>query len=274
MHVLEVLTRFLGGSLYPAMPLRKGLEVANGWVSLFDSAGILGFDALWDSGRLNRFGEKPGRDISTMELGGKTLFVKRYYKKSLLSSILSRLEGSVVEWVGAHVLKDLGFKSFEPVAIGFDGSGRSILVIAKIEGERLEDFFKRDVPFEYKVNVTERLADFAARFHACGFTHQDFYLCHLFWNKETGEIGVIDLQRLRRTGHLILPWVIKDLAQIGYSSKNVLKIEEWAELSDIFWDTYTSVLPKFKDGRIVEKIQKKIARIERHDIKLKKGSAR
>jgi hypothetical protein len=111
----------------------------------------------------------------------------------------------------------------------------------------------------------EMLADFAARFHSAGFTHQDFYLCHLFWNENTNEIGVIDLQRLRRTSRIVLPWVIKDIAQIGYASKNIFLSSDWERLFNIFWNSYTKRLPQFGDPGVMEKIKRKIARIERHD---------
>ncbi|MGQ9498984.1 MAG: lipopolysaccharide kinase InaA family protein [Dissulfurimicrobium sp.] len=265
--MFDIWVRLFGGALYPSVPVSEGLEVADEWVSSFRDAGILDLDALWNSSKLNCFGKKNGRDISTMELDGKTLFVKRYQKKGWLSSVCSRPEGSSVEWAGAHILKKLGLKTFEPVAIGQDGTGRSILVVTKIDGERLEDFFKKDIPFINKINVIEMLADFAARFHSAGFTHQDFYLCHIFWNENTNEIGVIDLQRLRRTSRIVLPWVIKDIAQIGYALKNIFSSRDWERLFNIFWDSYKKRLPQLGDPGVMEKIKRKIARIEWHDLR-------
>lgn len=272
--MFDIWTRMFGGALYPEIPINEGLEVVEGWVSRFRDAGFLDFDALWNSEKLNCFGKKIGRDISTMELYGETLFVKRYQKRGGLPFIWSRPEGSAVEWAGAHILKGLGLKTFEPVAIGRDGAGRSILVVTKIEGERLEDLFRRNISFDYKINVMKILADFAARFHSAGLTHQDFYLCHLFWNENTNEIGVIDLQRLRRTSRIVTPWVIKDIAQIGYALKNIFSSSDRERLFNIFWNNYTKTLPQLGGPNVMEKIKKKINKIERHDSRRKKKALR
>ena len=258
-----------GGSLYPMRPLKDGLEIADGWVRRFRQAGLLNFGDLWGSDRLKIFKKKADRDICTMELHGEILFVKRYYKDKRSLFVWPRPEGSKVEWSGAQILKTAGLMTFDPVAIGRDDLGRSIIVITEVRGERINDFLGRDIPLVRKAQAVSKLAHFAADFHGLGLSHQDFYLCHLFWDEEDGSISVVDLQRLRRAEPIVLSWLIKDIAQLVYSSKAVLSISEWDELSRIFWDVYTAKLPECRSKKVVDRIKRKALQIAKHDQKLK-----
>ncbi len=259
-----------GGTLYPMLPVKDGLEIVDGWSRYFNEAGLSDFGELWGSERLKIFKKKADRDICTMELCGETLFVKRYHKDKRWPFFWLRPEGSKVEWSGASILKEAGLKTFDPVAAGSDVSGRSIVVMTKVAGVRINDFLARDIPFDHKARVVSRLAHFAARFHSLGLSHQDFYLCHLFWDEQQdGHVSVVDLQRLRRAEPIVISWLIKDIAQLAYSSKAVLSAGEWDKLSRIFWDIYTARLPECGSKGIVARIEKKVLQIARHDYKLK-----
>jgi tRNA A-37 threonylcarbamoyl transferase component Bud32 len=225
---------------------------------------------IWHCRHLRPFKRKKNRDISTLDLAGVPCFVKRYRNRGKWRLPWSGAEGSEVEWAGAGLLRRAGLGTFEPVAVGADGSGRSLLVVTAVRGERLEDLLPGNLPFETKLSVVRKLADFAGRFHGMGLTHQDFYLCHLFWEGERGEIAVIDLQRLRSATGLVIPWIAKDLAELLYSARQFLDPGDVRELSEVFWQGYTELLPALKTGKVLRMVEKRAARIARHDKKLRK----
>jgi hypothetical protein len=70
-------------------------------------------------------------------------------------------------------------------------------------------------------------------------------------------------------------WVVKDLAQLDYSARNVLDSTEYNHLKRAFVSVYKEYLPLIVESTIMRKIQKKVARISRHDQKLQtRASAR
>jgi heptose I phosphotransferase len=113
------------------------------------------------------------------------------------------------------------------------------------------------------------VAALARRMHGCGFTHQDFYLCHIFvkaGNAAAPELRLIDLQRVGYRRWPAGRWRIKDLAQLHYSSMG-LPISERDRLR--FMALYRSRrgrrLRRFTFSRIVRKSRS----IARHDAKLR-----
>jgi heptose I phosphotransferase len=62
------------------------------------------------------------------------------------------------------------------------------------------------------------------RLHGAGFTHLDLYLNHIFV-RETPEgdkvLHLIDLQRVARRWFLPRRWIVKDLAALLYSTRDV-----------------------------------------------------
>jgi len=61
----------------------------------------------------------------------------------------------------------------------------------------------------------------ARKFHALGYNHRDFYCCHFFIREPRPgdfEVNLIDLQRVEHRRRLRRRWLIKDLAQMSYSS--------------------------------------------------------
>ena len=56
--------------------------------------------------------------------------------------------------------------------------------------------------------------------HVSGMNHRDFYLCHFLMNK-AGELSLIDLHRAGIRAKTPERWVIKDLAGLYFSSKNL-----------------------------------------------------
>lgn len=241
----------------------------------------LSWEDLWAHPELKPFKAKKDREILTLELGGEVFFVKRYFGpgvgvvKYILRGFRDKY-GPENEWQQALFLKKLGIKAVEPVAFGIEHrSGiikRAIVVTLKLGGSRLEDLFREKADIDHKIKMVKKLAAFAGYFHSTGLSHQDFYLCHLFWSPQTEDVSLIDLQRLRyyrgQNGQPRLNWVVKDLAQLDYSSRNVLNSEEYHRLKKSFLSVYKGYLPLISEPIIVRKIRKKVARISRHDQKL------
>jgi heptosyltransferase-2 len=65
------------------------------------------------------------------------------------------------------------------------------------------------------------VAEVAGRFHRQGYNHRDLYCCHFFIREaHSGEFDVrlIDLQRVQHRTRLRRRWIVKDLAQLAYST--------------------------------------------------------
>lgn len=261
------------------MKLRSNyLRVQTPFESIFQG---LSLEDLWSHPRLKLFKAKKDREIFTLELEGCTFFVKRYYgpgvglAKYMLRGFRDRY-GPENEWQKAHFLRKLGIRAVDPVAFGIERSyriiRRAMVITLKLEGVRLEDLLRQEPSLDKKISLVEKLAAFAGHFHRTGLSHQDFYLCHLFWSPQSREICLIDLQRVRyhmgQNGQLRLNWIVKDLAQLDYSLRNVLTKDEYDRFKPIFMSIYRHYFPLIVEPRIINKIRKRVARISRHDQKL------
>lgn len=256
------------------------LEVQSSFKSVFKGCSL---EDLWYHPELKPFFKnKEKRELLLLELDNNTFVVKRYYGPGtgLFRYVFRGFRdkyGPENEWQKAQFLKVLGIKASEPVAFGVERYcgiiRRALLVTLKMEGNRLEDMLKEKAELKDKTRVVKDLAAFAGQFHASGLSHQDFYLCHFFWSADSREIALIDLQRIRHykgeNGQPPLRWIVKDLAQLDYSARNVLGREEYSQLKKVFVSEYEQYLPLITEAKIVSKIRKKVARIARHDQKLR-----
>ncbi|MGD8776770.1 MAG: lipopolysaccharide kinase InaA family protein [Syntrophobacterales bacterium] len=263
--------------------LSSHLEVQKGFEPIFQGSSL---EELWSHPDLQTFKSKKDREILTLELDSNTFFVKRYHGPGVgfLHYVLRGFRdryGPENEWQKANFLKKLGIRAVEPVVFGIERRygiiRRALVVTRKMEGSRVEDLLREKTDLDQKTRLVKKLAAFAARFHSLGLSHQDFYLCHLFWSPKSAEIGLIDLQRIRYfRGKNVQPrlsWVVKDLAQLDYSARNILGSEEYDYLKDTFVSVYEGYLPLIAEPRIIRKIQRKVSRIARHDRKLQARSS-
>ena len=255
------------------------LEIRSSFEPVFKEFSL---EDLWSHPDLKPFFKnKEEREILILSLDSTVFFVKRYHGPGvgLFSYLLRGFRdrcGPENEWNKAHLLKELGIKAIEPVAFGVERRygiiRRALLVTLEMEGIRVEDLLRENTELNQKIQVVERLAAFAGRFHTLGLSHQDFYLCHFYWSEKSEEIGLVDLQRIRhhrrQTSQPRLSWIVKDLAQLDYSSRNVLTVEEYDYLKSIFVSVYKEYLPLIAEPRMARRISRKVARIARHDQKL------
>ena len=75
-------------------------------------------------------------------------------------------------------------------------------------------------------DMTRRLARFVAALHGTGYFHRDLYLCHIFveLDEAAGQppiFTLIDLARMHRPRWRRTRWLVKDLAQLDFSARQV-----------------------------------------------------
>jgi hypothetical protein len=109
---------------------------------------------------------------------------------------------------------------------------RSALLTAEVPGRSLEAWAKewtrhdgaaRQAPYPPAIRplirgVLPMLAELVGRFHGAGYVHRDLYLAHVFFDRDTQALRLIDLQRVLRPTLGRRRWIIKDLASLNYST--------------------------------------------------------
>lgn len=110
----------------------------------------------------------------------------------------------------------------------------------------------------WKAGLAAEVARLALVLHERAHFHKDFYLCHFFVMRADtlrvpdwrGRVYLIDLQRLRRH-RLTWPWwIVKDLAQLLYSSE-IDGIDARDRLA--FWRAYLGPLAHTWGGRLLRR---------------------
>ncbi len=239
------------------------LKIGSHFKALFSSQGILSFEDFWNF-PAEPFKLKKDRAIYRLDFGGQSFFLKKYFSLSRF-----RRNEALNEWQAAKKLKEKGFRVPQPVAYG--ERYRSLLkkeafvLFTEAPGSRLEDLFRKEPSLG--LEMAPRLARFAACFHGAGFSHQDFYLCHIFWHE--GNFYLIDLQRVRFCRRPPISWFVKDLAELFYSARNVLG-EAFSGFWESFKEHYAKEMPRRTGNLFWRRVEWKMARIARHDSRIKK----
>jgi hypothetical protein len=110
----------------------------------------------------------------------------------------------------------------------------------------------------WKAGLAAELARLALILHTRACFHKDLYLCHFFIPRAdtaripdwAGRLHLIDLQRLRRHRFTWLWWLVKDLAQLLYSSE-VEGVDARDRLA--FWRAYLGPLQNTWGGRLLRR---------------------
>ena len=240
----------------------KQLETNPAFGQILARAALFTFEDFWHF-KTQPFKQKAKREIRYVELEGRPFFLKKYYEVPWWK----RSEAET-EWEGAFQLLKEGFSVPLPVAFGREVrflSGRAFTMFQAAPGRRAEDCLREALNPELVWN----LARVAGRFHAAGFSHQDFYLCHFFWAAQEKRLTIIDLGRLRKAPSPRKRWVIKDLAELFYSVRQTLSPSDQRRFEQIFWNEYRHWLPWVQEQGFYKAIERKIRRIAQHDAKLK-----
>ncbi len=204
--------------------------------------------------------------------GSKSFYLKRHtppplkeYVKPLLRLTWPIL-GAANEWRALLQFHAAGIPSMTPVALGRSGRHSFVLTEALEGYVKLSHWLEGDPPPEQLSLVGSKVAELAKRMHAAGLHHQDFYAGHLLLKPVDGSVDlrVIDLGRARRFRWLAKRWIIKDLAQLDYSTRQLTARQKVRFLQAYLGGTGRLDAPqKELAGRVIAKS----GRIARHSQK-------
>ncbi len=202
------------------------------------------------------------------------LFLKRYQsvpKSAQLKNWIirgKRLSMMACDRQPAENIKKLGINTPKIIAFGEQWQGlfenKSFIVTEKIpDSASLEE----KLPASFVKNrkkFIESLAAFVRKFHDTGFRHRDLYFCHIFCNSQ-GQWTLIDLNRVFKPLFFSRKYLIKDLAQLYYSSpgKFFTKTDRLRFFLAYLQKNRLSINDKF----VIKKIKSKAQRMARHDKK-------
>ncbi len=253
----------------------RRLFINSAFAELLQNNGINSALALW---RLEGKGVKevtPDRGTSrvflkTPEGEDVELFLKKYQPvrisarlKALACLKRPRIFDGIHEWNALLAFHDHGIPTITPVAAARIGGYTCNLTLGIRDYTRLSDLAENTRLSPAKRHLLARqVATIAGKMHRAGFAHQDFYLVHFFASNSTGEIFIIDLQRVIMENPLKDRWRIKDLAQLLFSARNCCTAID----QSVFIATYrrTSGFDLATHPRLLRAIKAKARRIERH----------
>ena len=191
----------------------------------------------------------PGRRTVRFDIRGKSFYLKTHtgvgwqeILKNLLYFRMSVL-GAMNEWHGIHHLNRLGIKTLTAAGYGTLGGNpakrRSFIltdeIVDTVSLEELCDEWSVSPPrtveeIKFKRWLITRTAQIARDMHNSGANHRDFYLCHLLLNRgysdgnadtQKSQLYVIDLHRMQIRKRTPARWVVKDIAGLYFSSKDI-----------------------------------------------------
>ena len=177
------------------------------------------------------------------------------------------------EWENILRFREAGLPTMMPVAAGDEAKGlrrgRSFSLTLEIkEATPLDRFLDENLGhdrFQFKRRLISGVADMARRMHGAGFSHRDFYLCHLFFRPRGNggtALNVIDLQRVGRRRRVTRHRRVKDLASLNFSAKTSF-VTRTDRLR--FLLAYLGLRrPDGRARRLAARVDRKTRRIARH----------
>lgn len=219
--------------------------------------------------------------VSEDDGGHADFFLKRhrgFEVREALKLLMSRAPFKTAgrrEWDNLLRLQALGIKTPRPVAVGekrFLGfERRSFIITERIPGGApLDEYIKGRWSGELeggalleKRALLWDLGEVVRRLHNAGLTHMDLYLNHFFVSETPGgdkELYLIDLQRMAKRWIFKRRWIVKDLAALLYSARELpLTRTDFAR----FFTAYFDGSPPGAGRRLVRAALKRAARMAR-----------
>lgn len=191
------------------------------------------------------FRQQKGRLTQKIALGDKSYFIKQHHGvgwreifKNLFQLRLPVL-GAKNEWRAIQKLKSIGVSV--PLLEGYGESGKNpatlqsfVLMEALTPTVSLEELCqtwpKNPPAFAFKQLLLNEVARIARLLHESGMNHRDFYICHFLLDISAGieniqannlKLSLIDLHRAQIRRLTPKRWIIKDLAGLYFSSKDI-----------------------------------------------------
>lgn len=181
------------------------------------------------------FRELENRRTQKVILGKKTYFIKQHFGigwKEIFKNLVQfklPIYSAKNEWKAIQKLHSLNLPAQKIVGYGIRGLNPArmqsfILTEEIMHSVSLEDFCKpwkiSPPTFQLKQQLIQKVAHIARAIHENGMNHRDFYLCH-FLQSDNLFLYLIDLHRAKIRRVTPKRWIIKDLAGLYFSSKEI-----------------------------------------------------
>jgi len=194
------------------------------------------------------FRDVPGRRTMRVQLGSSAYFVKLHYGVGWPEIFKNWLQlkwpvlGATNEYEACAGLFDVGIRAPRLVAYGVSHGSmarrRSFIITQELAGftslEEITEAWHATAPTaKQRLAVLVAVAKFARAFHAQGYIHRDFYICHLLSDDAAMadgrvDLAVLDLHRARQFAEIPQRWLKRDLAALLFSSMDLdLSKREW-----------------------------------------------
>ena len=215
----------------------------------------------------NSYRNVPGRLTVGIDLdndgNSQRVYLKRHWSLKKSKGTGPHKE-ALAEWNNINSLTNAKIKVPEAMAVGhgfINGHSVGFIMMKEVEGIPADDYIKEHLndkaPFLTKKQFIEDLALFASEFHELGYNHRDFYLCHTFvkGNEPNNLLNLIDLQRVQKRSVFRRRWIVKDLAQMAYSS---LKICSKSDRLRFYLNYVGNATLSAQDKKFIRAIQNKV----------------
>lgn len=175
--------------------------------------------------------------------------------------------GAWNEWLAMHRFAQTGIPSMLPVAFGAHESQTYVVSKGVEDCVKLSELAadpKADISDDDWRAIFHLLGKMTRKIHDAGLYHQDYYLGHLLLpnDRDDHRIFVIDLGRAGHSKNLSLRWIVKDLSQLAYSSRDLD-----SNILQEFWDLYFDSDKDSRRASILQRVERKTAAIASHSRK-------
>lgn len=196
------------------------------------------------------------RQFKAFKIDSLEIYIKKY---------LNNLKEARQEWENIQLLWNAGFPTSVPVFFCLNETF-AYLGTEKVPGLTFPELLKKEPEIVLKFIL--EIAKFLGHFHKTGFFHQDCYLNHFYFDRETKTLRIIDVSRVLFQPKFSFYYLVKDLSQLRFSFFKYLK-ENFQYYWKIFFDEYQKTNKKIS---LLENILIKIKfyQIVRHTLKKEK----
>jgi heptose I phosphotransferase len=266
---------FLEGKTQPQIDCLK-LELSSSYTELLNENNLRTLVDFMVLPKENSFRDVHQRLTVGLDLkdgsSSKRVYLKRHWSEKRGVSSAPHQEAQC-EAVNISLLGSHNIPVPELVASGWGYiNGRSVAFVAmhEVPGLQGDHFISKYLSHpewgQIKLNLIDRLSSLSRDFHLQGFNHRDFYLCHFFVELIGLDVGLnmIDLQRVQSRRFFRQRWIVKDLAQMCYSS---MKLVSHTDRLRFFLKYIGSESLNDEHKKLIQKISKKTLRM------IKRGEA-
>lgn len=190
------------------------------------------------------FRAQEGRATQRIVLNNEAYFIKQHTGVGFKEIIKNLLQGRLPvisaknEWQALLKLEKLNIAAPKVLAYGERGCNpakkESFVLMQALEQtislETLTANWRSQPPtYVFKMRLIKKVAEIARQLHQHGINHRDLYICHLLLDSEQAKntsdinlkIFLLDLHRAQIRKRTPMRWLIKDLAALYFSSKNI-----------------------------------------------------